>query len=405
MHPLKTSTDSISKVIKRTKIGKEAMNMLMTEEQKMATEGLRKVLDNDIEPKLRAHGEGFIPKEMLKGFVKTLTEFGLIKAPFAEKWGGLGLDWVTHLLLWEEVGVSSIDLALPILINVSGADMLIRNASEPIKEKYVPSLLSGDLFIGIGVSEPDAGSDVAAARTRAVRDGDDWIINGEKTWISNGEHMDIFICTCKTAEGELTHILVDMTTPGIEVQGIKKMALNGQSTAQIFFADVRVPVSNTIGELGAGLKNTLITFERARCHMAAWGYSIARRSMEESIKYSQQRFQHGKLIAGHQLIADKIADMATNIDAARLLTLRAATMIDQGIRCDKECAMAKWYSTEMAVKVCRDAVQIHGGNGVTKEYIVERLAREAIIGTIPDGTTEIQKLLIARSLTGIQAFR
>lgn len=379
--------------------------MIMTEEQRLATEGLRKFLNNEVEPKLAAHGEQFIPKDMMKGFIKQLTDYGLIRAPFPEKWGGLDMDWVTHLLLWEEVGASSIDLALPLLINVSGADMLIRNAPEPLKQKYVPGLLSGDLIVGMGISEPDVGSDVAAAKTRAVRDGDHWVISGEKTWISNGEHMDIFICTCKTGEGELTHILIDMDTPGVEVRGIPKMALNGQSTAQVFLTDVRVPVDNTVGEVGQGLRNTLVTFERARCHMAAWGYSIARRSMEESIKYSQTRSQHGKLIAGHQLIADKIADMATKIDAARLLTLRAATMIDQGIRCDKECAMAKWFSTEIAVTACRDAVQIHGGNGVTKEFIVERLAREAMIGPIPDGTTEIQKLLIARSLTGIQAFR
>jgi len=353
---------------------------------------------------LRAHGEKFIPKEMMKGFIKTLTEYGLIRAPFPEQWGGLEMDWVTHLRLWEEVGVSAIDLALPILINVSGADMLIRNASDSVKEKYVPGLLSGEVFISMGISEPDVGSDVAAAKTRAVRDGDYWVINGEKTWISNGEHMDIFVCTCKTGEGELTHILIEADTPGLEVRGIPKMALNGQSTSQIFLADVRVPVENTVGEIGQGLKNTLVTFERARCHMAAWGYSIARRAMEESIKYSQTRSQHGKLIAGHQLIAEKIANMATQIDAARLLTLRAAEMIDQGLRCDKECAMAKWFSTEIAVKACRDAVQIHGGNGVTKEFIVERLAREAIIGPIPDGTTEIQKLLIARSLTGVPAF-
>lgn len=381
------------------------MTMLMTEEQRMATDGLRKVLDAEIEPKLRAHGEKSIPKEMMKGFIKTLTEYGLIRAPFPEHWGGLEMDWVTHLRLWEEVGVSAIDLALPILINVSGADMLIRNASDSVKDKYVPGILSGEIIVSMGISEPDVGSDVAAAKTRAVRDGDHWVINGEKTWISNGEHMDIFVCTCKTGDGELTHILIEADAPGLEVRGIPKMALNGQSTSQIFLADVRVPVENTIGEIGQGLKNTLVTFERARCHMAAWGYSLARRAMEESIKYSQTRSQHGKLIAGHQLIADKIADMATQIDAARLLTLRAAEMIDRGLRCDKECAMAKWFSTEMAVKACRDAVQIHGGNGVTKEFIVERLAREAIIGPIPDGTTEIQKLLIARSLTGVQAFR
>jgi alkylation response protein AidB-like acyl-CoA dehydrogenase len=264
---------------------------------------------------------------------------------------------------------------------------------------------NGDKFIAVGISEPDVGSDVAAVKTRAVRDGDDWIINGEKTWISNGEHMDLFVCTCKTGEGELTHIAIPAETPGIEVRGIPKMALNSQSTSQIFLADVRVPVANTVGSIGDGLKNTLVTFERARCHMAAWGYSLGRRALEESIKYSQERTQHGKPIAGHQLIADKIAIMATQIDAARLLALRAADMIDKGIRCDKECSMAKWYGTEIGVKATRQAVQIHGGNGVTKEFVVERLAREAIIAPIPDGTTEIQKLIISRILTGVQAFR
>tara|TARA_R110000850_G_scaffold126803_1_gene245620 strand:- start:75 stop:650 length:576 start_codon:yes stop_codon:yes gene_type:complete len=191
----------------------------------------------------------------------------------------------------------------------------------------------------------------------------------------------------------------------MEVRGIPKMALNSQSTSQIFLADVRVPIANTVGSIGDGLKNTLVTFERARCHMAAWGYSLGRRALEESIKYSQERTQHGKQIAGHQLIAEKIATMATQIDAARLLTLRAGDMIDKGIRCDVECSMAKWYGTEIGVNTTRQAVQIHGGNGVTKEFVVERLAREAIIGPIPDGTTEIQKLLIARMLTGVQAFR
>lgn len=159
-----------------------------------------------------------------------------------------------------------------------------------------------------------------------------------------------------------------------------------------------------MGAIGDGLKNTLVVFERARCHMAAWGYGLARRAMTEAIKYSQERIQHGKPIAGHQLIADKIATMATEIDAARLLTLRAGHMIDNGQRCDTECSMAKWYATEIGVKATRDALQIHGANGVTKEFIVERLVREAIIGPIPDGTNEIQKLIIARSLTGVQAF-
>ncbi|MBV1882063.1 MAG: acyl-CoA/acyl-ACP dehydrogenase [Pseudomonadales bacterium] len=381
------------------------MSFQPTQEQKMAAEGLRKLLDNDIEPAFLAHGSGPIPKEMMVGWLKQLAEHGLTNAPHPEQYGGLGLDWVTHLRLYEEVGYSAMDIALPILINCVAADLLIQSAPEHIKERYLSGLLSGDIIASVGISEPDVGSDVAAVKTRAVRDGDDWIINGEKTWISNGELSDFFVCTCKTGEGELTHILLDRKEHPYEVRGIPKMGLNGQSTAQIFLSDVRVPVENTIGGIGAGLKNTLVTFERARVHMGAWGYSIARRAMDEAIKYSQQRTQHGKQIAGHQLIAEKIATMATEIDAARLLGIRAAEMIDLGLRCDKECAMAKWYGTEIAVKATRDALQIHGGNGVTTDFIVERLVREAIIAPIPDGTTEIQKLLIARALTGVQAFR
>lgn len=381
------------------------MSFQMTEEQSLAVDGLRRFLDDVIEPEFLAHGEGFIPREKMQKWANGLAEFGLVNAPHEEAMGGLGMDWQTHLRLFEEVVVTSMDVALPLLINVAGADLLINSASEEAKEKYVPGILAGDLFIAMAISEPDVGSDVAAVKTRAVRDGDDWVISGEKTWISNGEYSDLVICTCKTGEGELTHILVDRHEHGYEVRGIPKMALNGQSTAQLFFDEVRVPVSNTIGDVGQGLKNTLVTFERARCHMAVWGYGLARRAMEEAIKYSQERTQHGKPLAGHQLIADKIATMATEIDAARLLALRAVSMIDAGARCDTECAMAKWYGTEVGVRATRDALQIHGGNGVTKEFIVERLVREAIIGPIPDGTTEIQKLIVARSLTGIQAFR
>jgi alkylation response protein AidB-like acyl-CoA dehydrogenase len=381
------------------------MSFAMTEEQQMAVDGLRRFLDEVIEPEFIEHGEGFIPREKMQKWTMALAEFGLTNAPHSEEWGGLGLDWTTHLRLFEEVAVTSMDIAVPLVINSVGADLLAMIAPQHLKEKYLPGLMRGEIFASMGISEPDVGSDVAAVKTKAVRDGDDWIINGEKTWISNGEYSDFIICTCKTGEGELTHILVDREEHGYEVRGIPKIALNGQSTAQVFLADVRVPVANTVGELGSGLKNTLVVFERARCHMAAWGYSLARRAMEEAIKYSQERIQHGKQIAGHQMIADKLAIMATEIDAARLLALRAVSMIDAGQRCDKECAMAKWYGTELAVRATRDAVQIHGGNGVTKEFIVERLAREAIIAPIPDGTTEIQKLIISRALTGVQAFR
>jgi alkylation response protein AidB-like acyl-CoA dehydrogenase len=381
------------------------MNFQRSEEQQMIIDSLRKFLDSEIEPAFREHGEGFIPRDKMQGWIQSLTEFGITKAPFGEEWGGFGMDWLTHLMVFEEIAYTSLDIAIPGFINACGAELLRVNASHEVKNNYIPDILSGKKFIAIGISEPDVGSDVAAVKTRAVLDGDHWVINGEKTWISNGEYSDAFICTCRTGENEVTHILVDREEHGYDVVGIPKMALNGQSTAQIFLSDVRVPVSNTVGKRGEGLKNTLKIFEYARCHMAMWGIGVARRALDESINYSQERKQHGKPIAGHQLIADKIATMATQIDAARLLAYRAIDMIMRGERADKECAMAKWFGTEIGVTITRDAVEIHGGNGVTKEFIVERLAREAIIAPIPDGTTEIQKLLISRALTGIQAFR
>lgn len=385
------------------------MNFQMTEEQILAVDQLRKFMDNELEPAVRKYvdHDEFIPKDRMKEFIKSLIQFGLVTAPHSEEIGGLGLDYTTHLRLYEEVAFSSIDLALPILIHVGGVEFLKKLAPEHIKKRYLPGLLNGDLMQSFCISEPAVGSNVADVGTRAIKDGDHYIINGEKTWITNGEYCDFLICTARTSDGPngLTHFLVDREEHGFETRGIRKIALNSQSTAQVFFDDVRVPATNIIGELGEGLRNTLTAFEQARLHMAAWGYGLARRALHESIKYAQERDQHGKPIAAHQLIAEKIAVMATEVDAARLLTLRAADMIDRGMRCDRECSMAKWYGTELAVRAGRAAVQIHGGNGVTKEFIVERLAREGIVAPIPDGTTEIQKLVVARSLTGVSAIR
>ena len=375
------------------------------EEQRMAVESVRRFLDDKLEPEIRGHGPGFIPRQLMQRWTSELTQFGHITAPHAEQWGGLDMGWLTHLMVFEEIVYSSLDVAIPGFINAVGIELIRRNASSDLQDRYLPGLVAGELFVSIGISEPDVGSDVAAVKTRAVRDGDHWIINGEKTWITNGAYSDILICTCRTGDDEISHILIDRAESPYEVRDIEKMALNGQSTAQIFLTDCRVPAGNTLGQPGDGLRNTLKVFEIARCHMAMWSIGIARRALDEAIAYAKERTQHGRKIAGHQLIADKLATMATQIDAARLLTHRAIALVDAGIRAETECAMAKWFATEMAIGVTRDALQIHGGNGVTRDFIVERLAREAIICPIPDGTTEIQKLIIARALTGIGALR
>ncbi|MEM1152513.1 MAG: acyl-CoA dehydrogenase family protein [Pseudomonadota bacterium] len=367
--------------------------------------GFRRFLDAELEPAFLEYDDGPIPRAQMQRWMKQLTDFGLIKAPFDSKWGGYQMDWLSHLHVFEELVYTSLDIAVPCMMNAVTAAVIDANGTDAQKERYLPKLLSGDIFGCVAISEPDVGSDVAAVGVRALQDGEDWVISGEKTWISSGEYADIAVVACKTGPQEITHIIVDCHVDGVETAGIKKMALNGQSTAQLFFDSARTPLGNTLGMRGHGLRNTLRAFEIARCHMAVWGIGISRRAMDEAISYSTQRRQHGKLIAGHQLIADKLATMATNIDAARLLTHRAATMLQSGERADKECAMAKWFGTEMALQCTRDALQIHGGNGVCKGLVLERLAREAIINPIPDGTTEIQKLLIARSLTGVSAFK
>jgi alkylation response protein AidB-like acyl-CoA dehydrogenase len=310
-------------------------------------------------------------------------------------------------MLFEEVATTSVDLSVPVLINSFGAQMLEKLAPPHLRERYLPGLLNGELFVSMGISEPDVGSNVLEIKTRARRDGDHYIINGEKTWISNGVYSDFMICTCRTGDDPrkgLTHFLLDRKEHPYESRNIHKLAWNSQSTAQIFLADVRVPASNMLGNEGEALKNTLSFFERSRVYVAAQGLGLARRALEEAVRYAKERRQHGKVIAGHQLISAMLAEMATGVDAARLLVYRAAAMIEAGVPAEMEAAMAKYFACEVAVKIARQAVQIHGGNGLTTEFLVEKLAREAIVTPIPEGTTQMQQLIIGRALTGVNAF-
>jgi acyl-CoA dehydrogenase len=379
-----------------------------TEEQQAAIDGLRRFLNAEIDPVFsKEYRDNFVPREKMGAIVRELTQFGLISGTVSEADGGMGLDWLTMVMLFEEVAATSIDLSVPVLINSFCAQLVAKLAPAHLRERYLPGLLSGNLFCSAGISEPDVGSNVLEIKTRARRDGDHYVINGEKTWISNGAYSDILICTCRTGDDPrrgLSHFLLDRKEHPYEVRDIQKIAWNSQSTAQIFLTDLRVPASNMLGNEGEALKNTLWAFERSRAFVAAQGVGLARRALEEAIRYAKERRQHGKVIAGHQLIAAMLAEMATLVDAARLLTYRAASMIEAGVPAEMEAAMAKYFACEAAVTVARQAVQIHGGNGVTRDYLVEKLAREAIVLPIPEGTTQIQQLIIGRALTGISAF-
>lgn len=383
-------------------------HVFRTDVQQTATESLRRFLDAEVEGIYnRDYRDKFVPKDVLTTVMRKLVEFGLVSGVVSEERGGLGIDWLTGMMLFEEVATTSLDVSIPVAINTFGASLLDQVAAQHLRERYLPGLLRGETFISIAVSEPAVGSNVMEIKTRARRDGDHFVINGEKTWISSASYSDFLICTCRTSDdprGGLTHFLLDRAEHPYEVREIHKVGLHSQSTAQVFLSDVRVPAANIVGQEGRALRNTLSLFERSRVYVAAQALGIARRSLEETMRYVTERRQHGKVIAGHQLVAGMLADMATEVDAARLLTYRAAEMVGAGLPAEQEAAMAKYFAAEAAVKIARQAVQLHGGNGITCEFLVEKLARDALFVPIYEGTSQIQQLIISRALTGVAAF-
>jgi acyl-CoA dehydrogenase len=378
-----------------------------SETQQLAVDSLRRYLAAEAEPFFNhEYRDRFVPKEKLLPFMRRLSEFGLVSGAISEANGGLGLDWPTIIMLLEEVAATSMDLSVPAIINMTGGLLLERLGPPHLIERYLPALVKGDSFISVAITEPDVGSNVLEIKTRARRDGDHWVINGEKCWISNGAYSDFLICTCRTGDNpaDLTYFLLDRNEHPYEVREIDKLAFKSQSTAQIFLSDVRVPAENMIGTLGGALKTTLTLLEAGRVCVATQGVGVARRALEEAVRYTGQRRQHGKVIGAHQLVSAMLADMAVDVDAARLLVLRAAEMMQAGINAQMEAAMAKYFAAEAGVRVARQAVQLHGANGISTEFLVEKLARDALLVPIYEGTSQIQQLIIGRALTGIRAF-
>lgn len=379
---------------------------LPTMEQRLAVESIRKFLEAEVRPVIAEFRNRNLPKGRMRELLQGLAEFGLPGASIAPEHGGLGLSLVTEAMLFEELCAVSVDLALCVMINKAAATLLAELPEEQaaLRERYLPELLGGRSFAAFGISEAQAGSNLAELRTQARRDGEVFVVNGSKSWVSNGNYSDFVILAVHTGGEGLSQLLVDRREHGYVTRSIAKLALNSSSAAQACFTDSRVPCGNLLGAEGAGLKRILQLFENARANGGLLAVGLMRAALQASLAYARQRTQFGKPIAAHQLVAARIAEMATQLDAARLLCFRAFSMMDAGLRCDMEAAMAKWYATEAAVRVCRDAVQLHGGNGLTKDFEVERLAREAMVLPIPDGTSEIQLLLISRALTGIGAF-
>jgi len=348
--------------------------------------------------------------EFPEKIVEQMKEMGLFGMMVPEEYGGLGMPLVVYAQTMVELSRGWMSLA-GILNTHTMATWLIKSfGTEEQKQRLLPQMVTGNPRASLLMSEPHTGSDVQAIKTRAVRDGDDYVINGQKMWATNGLRSGLCMTLTKTADTDprfkgMTMFIVEkepnaQRSGGVIVgKNIEKMGYKGVETTEVAFDDHRVPAANLLGgEEGQGFIQNMAAIEVGRVNVAARALGVATRAFEEAIRYAQERHTFGKPIAQHQAIQFKLADMATKLEAARLLMLNAADMKDRGERTDLEAGMAKLFTSEICMEVCLEAVRIHGGYGYSKEYTVERLFRDAPFFLIGEGTSEIQKTVIAKNL-------
>ena len=335
---------------------------------------------------------------------KEMGKLGMMGVLVPEKYGGAGLSYYEYIAIIEEVSkvCGSIGLSLA-AHNSLCTGHILQFGNEAQKEKYLPKLATAEWLGAWGLTEANTGSDAGNMKTTAVKDGDHWVLNGTKCWITHGKSCDVAVVIARTGEprssGNSTAFIVEKGTAGFS-GGKKenKLGMRASETAEMIFDNCRIPDANRMGEVGDGFRQSLKILDGGRISIAALGIGIARGAYEASIQYSKERHQFDQPIANFQGISFKLADMATEIEAAELLTLQAADKKMAGLPMTKEAAMAKYYSSEVAVKVSNDAVQIFGGYGYTKDFPVEKFYRDSKLCTIGEGTSEIQKIVIAREV-------
>jgi hypothetical protein len=382
--------------------------MNLTDAQRMTYDTAKRFADREIRPHVRerANDETF-PLDVMR----SLADAGLLAGPFPEEYGGAGIDNVSYVLLCEAIGGASPSVFTAALtVQLSLVSTAIHNfGSEDQKQRWLPDIFSARKVGAFALSEPNVGSDPAAGELTAKRDGDDWVLSGAKFWISNGSVADLIVVFAQTDPGArhkgMAAFVVDGDSAGLERQVIPdKLGLHASNTAALFFDSVRVPGDRLLGKAGDGFKIAQTSLESGRTSTAAAAVGIIQSCLDASIAYAQHREQWGKPIAGHQLIQEMVADMATDCEAARLLTLEAARARDAGKPATKNVVMAKHFATEAAVRAARSAISLHGGVGYLGEYPVEGLLRDAIGLSLYEGTTQIQKLILGRELLGVSAF-
>ncbi len=379
------------------------MDFEFSEEQRLFRDTIRDFVAKEIEP-VASEWEATdrYPTEIVEG----LKEMGLFGMMIPEEYGGLDLDFVTYAMVFEELSKSWHGVAGTLGSHSLACKIIAVHGTEEQKQKYLPDLATGKRRSGIGLTEPEAGSDLQGIKTTAKLDGDHYVINGTKTWITNARYADPLPVLVKTdpsaspAHKGMSLILVEAGTPGFTVsKDLPKLGYKGTESCEVSLVDVRVPKENLVGGVeGRGMQQVLGGLETGRINVAARALGVAQRAYDEALQYSRDRHAFGQPISEFQAIQIKLADMATKIQAARLLINWSAARADAGGRVDMEAGMAKLYASEIGVEVTLDAMRIHGGYGYSKEFIIERLYREAPLSVIGEGTSDIMRTVIARGL-------
>ena len=383
------------------------MDFDLTQEQKLWQKTVHDFVAKEVQPKAHDVDMNY---EFNWDATRKMGPLGLLGLNIPEEYGGAGVDAVSAAIAIEEIGWGCGSTALAIAAhNGLGTTPIVLFGSEEIKSKWLPLVASGKNKLGsLALTEPGAGSDLqGGVITKAVKDGKDWVINGEKMWCTNASIAEYIITLVRTdpagGSRSLSQILVPTNTPGLMIgPAEKKMGLHGSPTHAVTYDNVRVPLDNLIGEEGKGLQQTLATLDGGRIGIGAISVGLAQAAFEHAVNYARDRKAFGKTIAHQQAIQWMLADAATEIEAARTLLYKAAWLKEQGRPYNKEAAMAKMFATEMAERVCRNAIQIHGGYGYSSMYPVERIYRDARLMTIGEGTSEIQRLVIARHVLAME---
>lgn len=386
------------------------MDFLLNDEQILIRDTIQKYVDKEIIPVAaeldRTHHP--LPREILFDFYAKLEPFGYFTALFAEEQGGLNLPYLSFGILMEHLRRGYCSLAGSVGATVATAASLAKVATPEQFEQFVKPVMQGKMICGVGITEPNAGSNTEAMKTKAVRKGDKYILNGSKVWISNGTVADYIIIVANVDEGDgevkgKGRFIVPTSTPGFTTSLIPKMGMRSYSSAEIGLIDVEVPAENRLQE-GDGLDATYVLLNAARTQAAIASVGIGQAAFDIAVKYAKERQQFGRPIAKFQLVQEHIAQMATDLDAARLMTYRAMIMVDSDPKCFKACSMAKAFATEAGIRITYSATQVMGAYGISEEYDAERLYRDARPFTYLDGTTEIHKLIIGREVLGMSAF-